>query len=219
MKKSFIVIGLGRFGSSVARALEAMNCDVLAIDIVEDCVSKIASEVPHCLIADSTKINVLRDLGAASIDHAVVCIGNSLQASILTIMNLRKLGVKKITVRADEEDHKEVYKMLGATEVIIPEEASAISLANQIISDTILDYYVVSEDYAMVKTSVGKEFEQKTLVELDVRNRFDINIVGIIKSDGEFYIPRGTDTLNPGDVVVVVGKKPQIRKFDSFLNN
>lgn len=219
MKKSFIVIGLGRFGSSVARALEAMNCDVLAVDIKEDSVSRIAMEVPHCLIADSTKLNVLKELGAGSIDHAVVCIGNNLQASILTIMNLRKLGVKRITVRADEEDHKEVYKMLGATEVIIPEEASAISLANQIISDTILDYYVVSEDYAIVKTSVGKEFAQKTLIELDIRNRFDVNIVGIIKNDGVFYIPRGTDALNPGDIVVVVGKKPKIRKFDSFLNN
>lgn len=218
MKKSFIVIGLGRFGSSVAKALEAMNCDVLAIDIKEDSVSSIAPDVPHCLIADSTKMSVLKELGVSSIDHAVVCIGNHLQASILTIVNLRKLGVKKITVRADEEDHKEVYKMLGATEVIIPEEASAISLANQIISDTILDYYVVTEDYAIVKTSVGKNFEQKTLIELDIRNNFDVNIVGIIKN-GEFYIPKGTDVLNPDDIVFVVGKKPKIRKFDSFLNN
>lgn len=217
MKKSFIVIGLGRFGSSVAKALESMNCDVLAIDRKEDAVSNIASEVPHCLIADSTKLNVLKELGAASIDHAVICIGNNLQASILTITNLRKLGVKKITVRADEEDHKEVYKLLGASDVIIPEEASAISLANQIISDTILDYYVVSEDYAIVKTSVGKAFEPKTLIELDVRNKFDVNIVGIIKN-GEFYIPRGTDVLNPDDIAVVVGKRPKIRKFDSFLN-
>lgn len=218
MKKSFIVIGLGRFGSSVAKSLESMNCDVLAIDIMEDSVSKIASDVPHCLIADSTKIGVLKDLGAASIDHAVVCIGNNLQASILTIMNLRKLGVKRITVRADEEGHKEVYKMLGATEVIIPEEASAISLSNQIISDTILDYYVVSEGYAMVKASVGKNFHPSSLMDLDVRNRFDVNIVGIIKEE-MFYIPRGTDILNPGDVVVVVGKSPKIRKFDTFLNN
>ncbi len=218
MKKSFIVIGLGRFGFSVAKSLEAMNCDVLAIDVNEEAVSRISSIVPHCLIADSTKINVLKELGASSIDHAVVCIGNNLQASILTILNLRKLGVKNITVRADEEDHKEVYKMLGATEVIIPEEASAISLANQIISDTILDYYVVADDYAIVQTKVGKNFEQKSLIELNVRNDFDVNIVGIIKN-GQFYIPKGTDVLNIDDIVVVVGKKPKIRKFDSFLNN
>ncbi|HIT43722.1 TPA: TrkA family potassium uptake protein [Candidatus Avacholeplasma faecigallinarum] len=218
MKKSFIVIGLGRFGASVAKALEAQNCDVLAMDIKEDSVSRIANDVSHCVIADSTNISALKDLGVASIDHAVVCIGNSLQASILTILNLKKLGVKRITVRADEEDHMDVYKMLGADDVIIPEEASAISLANQIISDNILDYYVVSADYAIVKLIVGKNFETKTLMELDIRNRFDINIVGILKS-GEFYIPRGTDAINPNDVLVVVGKTPKIRKFDNFLNN
>lgn len=218
MKKSFIVIGLGRFGSSIAKSLETMNCDVLAIDKREEVVTKISSDVPHCLIADATKIKVLKDLGASSIDHAVVCIGNNLQASIMTIVNLKKLGVKKITVRADEVEHKEIFKLLGATETIIPEEASAISLANQIISDSILDYYAVSDEYAIVQTIVGKTFEKKSLIELDIRNKFDVNIVGIIKND-QFFIPKGTDVLGPDDIVVVVGQKVKIRKFDHFLNN
>lgn len=218
MKKSFIIIGLGEFGSCVAKTLEMMNCDLLAVGHDEEQVSKIAADVPHCLIADSTKLNVLKELGASSVDHAVVCIENNFQASILTIMNLKKLGVKKITVRADDEEHKEVYKMLGASEVIIPEEASAISLANQIVSDTILDYYEVSKDYAMAKSIVGKNFVSRSLIELDVRNRFDINIVGIIKEGEKFSVPRGTDTLSPGDIVVVVGKKAKIGKFDRFLN-
>ena len=135
MKKTFMVIGLGRFGSYIAKTLVSMNCDVLAVDISEDSVQAISSYVPHCVIADSTKEAVLKELDAASIDHVVVAIGNNLQASILTVVNLKHLGVKRITVRADEEGHKEVYKTLGATEVIIPEESSAISLANQIISN------------------------------------------------------------------------------------
>ena len=219
MKKSFIVIGLGRFGSNVAKALASMNCDVLAVDIDEESVSLVSKYVSHCVIADSTKPNVLSELGAASIDHAVVAIGNNLQASILTVLNLKKLGVKRITVRSDEEGHKEVYKLLGATEVILPEEVSAISVANQIISDSILDYYQVADNFAMVKTIVGEKFEKKALVDLDIRNRFDVNIVGIIDMTGQFYIPRGTDALKPGDVVVVVGKKQNIRKFDTFLNS
>ncbi len=217
MKKSFIIIGLGRFGSNVAKSLENMNCDVLAVDINEDTVSAIAKDVHHTVIADATKLTVLHELGAQSIDHAVVCIGNNLQASILTVMNLKKLGVKKITVRADEVGHKEIFNMLGATEVIIPEEASAISLANQIISDSILDYYAVAKNYAMVQVVVGDNFESKTLIELDVRNRFDVNIVGFIK-DGDFYLPRGTDVLKSKDIVVVVGTQAKVRKFDAFLN-
>ncbi len=217
MKKSFIVIGLGRFGSSVARTLSKMNCDVIAIDVCEETVGNISNAVSHCAIADSTKIDVLRELGAASVDHAVVSIGNNLQASILTVVNLNTLGIKNITVRVDVSDHKKVFNLLGATDVILPEEASGISLANQIVSDSILDYYHVADNFVIVQISVSKDFEPKNLVDLDVRNRFDINIVGIIKDD-QFYIPRATDSIYPEDTIVVVGKKNNVRKFDAFLN-
>ena len=218
MKKSFIVIGLGRFGSNVAISLSNLNCDLLAVDIDEEAVKNISTEVNNCVIADATKLSVLQDLGAASIDHAVVCIGNNLQASILTVLNLKKVGVKTITVRADEIGHREVFMQLGATDVIVPEEASAISLANSIVSDSLLDYYQLAKNYAIVKVSVGKNFEPKTLVELSVRDKFDVNIVGVIRND-EFIIPRGTDLLNPGDVISVVGERQKVRKFDAFLND
>ena len=221
MKKSYLVIGLGRFGANVARALEEMHCDVLAIDIKEECVKQISQDVPHCLIADSTKINVLHELGASNVDYAVVAIGNNLQASILTVVNLKNLGVKNIIVRSDEEGHCDVYKMLGATDVIIPEEASAKALANQLLSDSVLDYYHFAANYAMVKISIGERFEAKSLIDLNIRNRFDVNIVGIIKdeSSSEFFIPRGTDILEAGNVVVVVGTDSKLKKFDQFLNS
>ena len=216
-KKSFMIIGLGRFGANIAKILANMDADVLAIDIDEDSVTKVASVVPHCVVADSTKQNVLKELGASQIDHAVVAIGNNLQASILTVLNLKNFGVKKITVRADEEGHKEIYRMLGATEVIIPEEATALSLANQIMSDSILDYYQLAEDYTMVKISVGEGFEPKSIIDMNVRVLFDINIVGLIK-DGKFAIPKANDLIAPGDVLVVVGKRDSYLKFEAFLN-
>lgn len=217
MKKSFIVIGLGRFGSSVAKALANLNCDILAMDISEDCVTEIARDIEHCVIADSTKISTLKELGVASIDHAVVAIGNNLEASILTTMNLKALGVKNITVRSDSESYREIYERLGATEVIIPEEASATSLANQIASDAILDYYAIDRDYAIVQIQVGPKFPSQTLIDLNLRNKFDVNIVGIIHED-KFYIPRGTDYLVPSDIMVLVGTKQKIRKVDAFIN-
>ena len=218
MKKSFIVIGLGRFGSNIAKALVDMNLEVLAIDISAESVNSVAKKVPHCFVADATKIDVLTELGAQTIDHAVIAIGNNLQASILTIFNLKTIGVKRITVRADFEEHRELYMRLGADEVIVPEDASAVSLANQINSDSILDYYIISEDYVMVKIIVGQGFNAKSLIELDIRNNFDVNVVGIIREGAGFFIPRGTDKLIPGDIVVVAGKKPNIRRFDTFLN-
>lgn len=217
MKKSFIVIGLGRFGSSVARALASLNCDILGMDISEDCVTDLARDVEHCVIADSTKISVLKELGVASIDHAVVAIGNNLEASILTTMNLKALGVKNITVRSDSQGYQEIYERLGATEVIVPEEASAFSLANQIASDAILDYYSIDNSYAIVQIQVGPKFPSQTLIDLNLRNKFDVNIVGIIH-EGKFYIPRGTDYLVASDIMVLVGTKQKIRKVDAFIN-
>ncbi len=217
MKKTFVVIGLGRFGFNVAKTLAEMNSDVLAIDVNEESVRNISKYVEHCVITDGTKFDALNELGVGQIDHAVVAIGNNLQASVLTVVNLKKLNVRLITVRADDVSQKELFYMLGATEVIIPEEASAVSLANQIMSDSILDYYEISKDFVMVKISVGKNFERKTIMEMNIRNVFEVNIVGIIK-DRELYIPHGTDVIEPNNIMVVSGNKNNINKFDEFLN-
>ncbi len=217
MRKTFMVIGLGRFGSCVARVLVSNKCDIIAIDKNEKSVRDLSKIVNNCVIADSTSLSVLSDLDANKVDHAIVAIGNNLQASILTVINLKKLGVRKITVRADDITYKEVFEALGATDVIVPEESSAISLGNQIMSDSVLDYYGVSDDYAMVKIIVGKAFVPKNLIELNLRTLFDINIVGITRNN-KFFIPRGTDSIDPGDVVVVVGTRSKITKLDDFFN-
>lgn len=217
MKKNFIVIGLGRFGMNVAKTLAELKFDVLAIDIRQESVANVASIVSECAIANPTKQGVLEELGVSSDFSAVVAIGNNLQASVLTVINLKNIGVKNIIVRADEESHKEIYKKLGATDVILPEEASAISLANKLASDTIVDYYEVYGNYVMVKLKVGEKFEAKELAQLDLRNTFDVNIVGIL-SDHKFHLPKGSSKLLPGYILVVVGTKDKIKKFDSYLN-
>ena len=216
-KKTFIVIGCGRFGSYIVKELTQAGREVLAIDINEDSVKAISKYTTNCLVADATKLSVLQELGAAQIDHAVVTIGNNLQASILTVLNLKNLGLKRITVRADEEMHGKIYTMLGADEVIIPEEASALNLANQMLSDTILDYYPISDDYSIVKISVGEGFIPKSIVDLNVRVKFDVNIVAMVKN-GIFAIPRPTDLIEPNDILVIVATRENYNKFDAFLN-
>ncbi|MCQ2427744.1 MAG: TrkA family potassium uptake protein [Clostridia bacterium] len=218
MKKSFIIIGLGRFGINVARILASKDADILAVDINESRVSDVTEIIHHCAICDATNYEALKSLGVEKIDHAVIAIGNSLQNSVLTLVNLKKLGMKNITVRADEEDHAEVYRALGANEVIIPEESSAVSLAYQMLSDTVLDYYKVSENYAMVQISVEDGFEPRSLIDLDVRNRFDVNVIGFIKKD-DFVLAKGADLIEPGCIIVVVGTRNKVFEFDKFLNS
>jgi trk system potassium uptake protein TrkA len=216
--KNFLVIGIGRFGSKVAVTLADLGYDVLAIDIDEDAIQSIARYVPNCVIADATKKDVLKELiGKNGIDVAVVAIGNNLQASILSIVNLKNLGIENITVRADESDHKELFEMVGATDVIIPEEASAVSLANQITSNAIVDYYNISGEYGMYKLEIGEKFKPKSIIDLNLRQQFEINVIGIIPQGGEIFMPKGQDILRPGDTVVVVGSKDNIDKFASFI--
>ena len=216
-KLSYVVIGLGRFGTNIVKTLAACKASVLGIDINEECVRNASEFTQNVVIADATRQNVLNELGVGQIDYAVVAIGKNLQASILTVLNLKNLNVPRITVRVDEERHKEIFIRLGVTDVIMPEEASAISFANQILSDSVLDFYPIDDDYSLVKISVGENFEPKSIIELNVREVFDVNIVGIIKGDA-FSIPRATDIISPGEVLVVVGMKDDYTKFDNFLN-
>ena len=217
MKKNFVVIGLGRFGINVVKGLIALKSECLAIDVNKEAVQLISDFTPNCAIADGTKIKALEELGIKTIDHAIVAIGNSLQDTILTVINLRQLGVKKITVRIDSEEFRDIMIRLGATEVIIPEEASAVGLAHQIISDTILDYYKVNDEYSIATVIVGRNFQQQTLIELNSRKKYDINIIGITR-DGQFFQPKADDTICVNDVLTVFGNSKKISKFDSFLN-
>ncbi len=218
-KKGFMVVGLGRFGSYVARTLVSMKADVLAIDKNENVIETMKGDIQNIISVDTTSLYALKQLDLKQIDHAIVAIGNNLQDSILTVNNLKELGVPRITVRADQESYKKIYRLLGATDVIIPEEASAVSLANQVMSDTMLDYHELGGGYALVNVNVGIDVP-KALKDLRLRDQFGINIVGIIKegNDDEFYIPRAADKLSKGDVVVCVGTKTDIKKFDDFLN-
>lgn len=152
-----------------------------------------------------------------NIDHAVVAVGNNLQATILITINLKELGVKNITVRVDEPEYIEIMERLGANEVVVPEEASATSLANQIMSNSFLNYYKVNKDFGIVQILVNDSFEAKSLIEMDVRNRFDVNITGIIRN-GTFFMPKGNDTVQANDIILALGKMSHINKFDIYLN-
>lgn len=218
MKKSFLIVGLGRFGLSIVKTLKDLKADVIAIDIDENQVNKAATMINHCVICDATNKNHLKEIGASHIDHAVITIGGNLQATIIATINLKEMGVKEITVRVDDDEYVSIMERLGATDVIIPEEASAVGLANQIISDSILDYYKISAEFGIVQIQIREGFKPISLISLDSRNSFDVNIVGIMR-DNHFFIPKGVDMIQAKDVIFVIGKTFKITKFDSYLND
>lgn len=217
MKKSFIVVGLGRFGLGVVKTLASLKADVLAIDLYDEPVNKASEFVNNCAVCDSTKKSALKELGVSDIDHAVVAIGGNFQATILTVINLSELGVKNITVRIDDVEYETLMKRLGATDVIIPEEASAIGLAHQIISESITDYYNLDKEYGVVKIEVDEKFVPIELGVMDPRNKFEVNIVAIDRN-GKYMIPKGVDMVLPGDILIVVGKSSKLSRFDRYIN-
>ena len=208
MGKNYMVIGLGRLGTSIVKELSLHTKDIIGVDVDEACVNQVSEYIEQ---------RILEEIGAKNIDHAVVAIGNNLQATILTTINLKELGVKYITVRVDDSEYSNVLERLGADEVLIPENDAGRQYAKQILSDTMLDYYSIDQEHAIVQIAIPSDFEEHSLLELDYRNKYDINIVGIIR-DGKFFLPKGSDTIKPSDAILVVGRNLKITKFDKAIN-
>ena len=217
MKKSFLVIGINRFGLSVVQSLTELGAEVIAVDINEEAVKRVAEYTEHCFICDGVVLEDLKAIGADHIDHAIITIGGKLDSTILTYMNLRDLGVKRITVRIDDERYIEILKRLGATEFISPENTAGNTLANQIIGNSVLEYYYIDKKYGISKILVNPKFKTTQLIDLDSRNRFDVNIVGITR-DNSFFIPKGTDEIKANDIILVIGRNSKIVKFENEIN-
>jgi len=216
MRKKVLVIGLGRFGIALAKSLTEVDTDVLALDIEQERVEIASEYLQYCEICDTSKLDVLEEVNAASFDTAIVSIGN-LQATFLTVANLSELGVKRIYVRLESSEYEKVLRKLGATDIIVPEVSAATNLAHEIISKNVLDYYQIDKNYGVVQVLINDKFESQTLIDLDLRNRFDVNIVGILRNN-KFFVPKGTDTIEPNDTVLIVGRDSNIKKFEEEIN-
>ena len=203
--KSYVVVGLGRFGSEVARQLYACGCEVLAIDIVNELVQQISADVTHAVVGDSRDKEVLKMLGVGEFDCAVVAIGDDLAASVLVTMNLKELGVPYLVCKAHDDVHRRVLEKLGADQVVIPEQENAARLAKSLSSPNLLDYIELSEDYSIIELPAPKSWIDKTLRDLNVRAKLGVNILAV-RRDGKMDISPAADfSFRDGDVVVVLG--------------
>ena len=203
--KSYIVIGLGRFGTEVARQLYAHGCEVLAVDSNEDLVNQVSSDVTHAVVADARDKGVLRALGAAEFECAVVAIGGNLGNSVLATMNLKELGVLKIVCKAHDETHRQVLMKLGADQVVIPEKENAARLARSLSSPNVLEYIELSEEYGIIEVPAPKRWQDKTLKELNVRAKLGVNIIAVERGSKIDVSPAADYRIMADDVLVVLG--------------
>ena len=203
--KSYIVIGLGRFGQTLARQLCALGAEVLAIDKRGDLVQQVADDVTHAVVGDGQDKEVLRALGARNFDCAIIAIGSNLASSVLTAMNLKELEVPYVICKAHDETHRKVLEKLGVDRVIIPEQENAQRLARSLNSHNVLEYIELSEDYGILEIPAPKGWIGKTIKELNVRAKLGVNIIAV-ENDKETNVSPSADyQIVPGDVMVVLG--------------
>lgn len=203
--KTYIIIGLGLFGAETARKLCELGCEVLAMDIRSDLVQQLAGDVTHAVVGDGKDKEVLRALGAGNFDCAIIAIGDDLAASVLTIMNLKELGVPYIVCKAHDETHRCVLEKLGADRVVIPECEFAGKLARSLASHNVLDYIELSKDYGILEVPAPRGWIGKSLKELNVRAKLGINIIAVESGQGTNVSPSADYKVLPGDIMVVLG--------------
>ena len=203
--KSYVVIGLGLFGEAIARQLCRLGGEVLAMDVRNDLVQQVANDVTHAVVGDARDKEILRALGVREMDCAVIAIGENLATSVLTVMNLKELGVPYVVCKAHDETHRRVLEKLGVDRVVIPEQEHAQRLGRSLFSHNVLDYIELSQDYGILEVPAPKNWVSKSLKELNVRAKMGVNIIAV-QSGGKTNVSPSADyRIQSGDVLVVLG--------------
>ncbi len=212
--KQFAIIGMGRFGSSIARTLYSLGNDVLAIDYQEERIEEVSDYVTHAVVAEATDEQTLIALGLRNFDTAVITIGGDIQASILVCLLCKEMGIKEVIAKAANELHARVLRKIGVDRVVFPERDMGMRLAHNLVSSNILDFIELSSDHSLVEINVHDSWEGKSLEELAMRVNYGVNVMAI-KHAGTINIsPRGDDVVQNGDTLVVVGANEDIRKLE-----
>ncbi|KAB7707908.1 potassium transporter Trk [Bacillus aerolatus] len=219
MKKEFVVIGLGRFGGSICRALSEQGMEVMAIDVDEDRVNEFAAIASHAVVADTTDESVLKSLGIRNFDHVIVAIGDDIQSSILTTLMLKEIGVQRITAKAQNDYHEKVLRKIGADHVVHPERDMGRRIAHNMISNNVLDYLELSDEHSIMEIVANDLLAGNSLMDLDIRARYGINIVAIKRGKEILVSPQADEEILKEDILIVIGADSDINRFEQKVMN
>ncbi|HEX9638638.1 MAG TPA: TrkA family potassium uptake protein [Acidobacteriota bacterium] len=202
------VLGLGHFGFHVATTLHELGHEVIALDSNREAVQNIMHRVTKAVVADATERKVLEELGLHEVNVAVVSFGTNFEASVLATLYLHELKVPRLVVKAVSEDQGRILLAIGASEVIHPERDSAIKTAHRIASPNLVDYLPLAKDYGIIELNTPHKFVGKTLVELQLRNRYEVQVLAIRSRSGggaERFAPKANHELTDDDILVIMG--------------
>lgn len=211
--KQFVVLGLGRFGTSVAKCLMKNGNEVLAIDKDEDRVNKLRDEVTHVVEADASDSDVLESLGVGNLDVGVVSIGDDVHANILSTLILKEQGLEKVVSRAVNDMHGTILERVGADNVVFPERDMGERVAQHLLSENMLDYIEFTPDHSIVELVAPENMIGSSLKDIDLRSQYSINVMAIKRGEEINLTPGGNDEVKEGDVLVILGKNEQLDKI------
>jgi len=212
--KQAAVIGLGRFGASVARTLASAGCEVLGIDVDESRVKAVADEITDAVRANALDEEALRALGLRNFEVVVVGIGHEVQASILVTVLLKEMGIPKIVAKAQDELHGRVLQKVGADIVVFPERDMGVRLAHTLISRNVIDEIQISTDYSILEMEAPSRFLDRSLKELELRQRFGLTVLAIRRADRIIVSPDASQIVEEGDILVTLGQPEKLESLN-----
>lgn len=216
-KKEYIVIGLGQFGTSIAQTLMQNDCEVLALDINEKRTRAIADSVTCAVTGNVMDAELLAGLGIRNFDGAIIAIGENMEASIMATMVVNELGIPHILAKAQSELHAKILRKVGADRVVLPEFEMGIRYANNMVHGNFFDAVELSPDISMMEIHVRREWEGKSLKQLNMRAKYKINVIGIKSEDGFDVNPDPDEPLRAGAQLVSIGRNEVLNKLAEGL--
>lgn len=214
--KTFLIIGLGRFGKALATELCAQGNEVLAMDLSEKAVQEVADKVTHAVAGDARDPEVLRAIGARNMDCAVVATAADVGSSALITLNLKEQGVPQVVGKAHSDIHRKVLEKIGADQVVFPEKEMALHLAQSLSNEEILNYIELSGEYSILERMVPDSWQGKSLSELNIRAKHHLTVIAIRRGK-ELIISPGADArFRAGDSMLVLGGNHDIEKVENL---
>lgn len=216
-KKQYLVVGLGRFGKSIARTLYELGNDVLAVDSREDNVQDITPYVTQAVEADATEEENLKALGVNNFDVAVIGIGTDIQSSVIVTLLLKEMGMKFVLAKANTDLHAKILYKIGADKVVFPEKDTAVRIAHNLVSNNMLDFIALSSEYRAAEILCIKKWIGKNLEQLNIRSKYGINIIMIKRGDDVNVLPTSDFVFLEGDIIVAIGGQKEIEKLENSI--
>ncbi|MDM8235821.1 potassium channel family protein [[Ruminococcus] torques] len=215
MEKQFAVLGMGSFGESVALTLENMGCDVLVMDDSYEKIQDISDKVSYAMKADVSDPDALQALGGKNLDGVVVAVSENLEAGIMATMLCKEMGIPLVVAKAKNKLQGAILKRVGADRIVYPEIEMGSRVAKSLVSREFMDWIELSNDYSMVEIAVPDKWVGRTLVDINVRERLGINVVGIIVNGKIDVTLDPQKPLPEGGILIVIGANDVLEKFDS----